>query len=145
MIESGWSEAVVSGRIRMKAARVLSVLVLACLATGVASATTIGGRRVQQPARSQASDAKFIDINNISMVVTNTGSFAYDRASGNAGLEFPKGSGKTAVFAAGLWIGAQVGGNTRIAVAEYSDEFKAGAMIGASPDNPNNPDYKVYK
>ena len=36
-----------------------------------------------------------------SMVVTNTGSFAYDKGTGNAGLEFPKGTTKTAVFAAG--------------------------------------------
>jgi len=86
-----------------------------------------------------------IDINNISMVVTNTGSFAYDKATGNAGLEFPKGTGKTSVFAAGLWLGAKVGPDVRVCVSEYSDEYGPGAMIGAAADDPTKAEYKVYK
>src|SRR5712664_462278 len=53
--------------------------------------------------------ARRIDINNINMWVTNFGSYAYDLSTGNAGLEFPRGSGNTACFAAGLWLGATVG------------------------------------
>ena len=86
-----------------------------------------------------------IDANNISMVVTNTGSFAFDLATGSPGLEFPKGSGKTAMFAAGLWLGALVDGQPRLAVSEYSDEYGPGAIIGGAPDNPNNPNYRVFK
>jgi hypothetical protein len=86
-----------------------------------------------------------IDVNNVSMVVTNTGSFAYDKGTGNAGLEFPKGTTKTAVFAAGLWLGAQVAGQTRVAVAEYSDEYGPGAMVGTVADDPTKAEYKVYK
>ena len=41
-------------------------------------------------------DLQRLDVNSISMVVKNTGSFAYDTQNGAAGLEFPKGSGKTA-------------------------------------------------
>jgi hypothetical protein len=79
------------------------------------------------------------------MWVTNTGSFAWDKTTGNAGLEFPQGSGRTAVFAAGLWLGGMVGGATRVVVAEYSDEYGPGAMVGGQADNPNRPEYKVYK
>jgi hypothetical protein len=86
-----------------------------------------------------------IDINQISMPVTNTGSIAWDKTTGNAGFEFPKGSGKTAVFAAGPWLGATVGGQPRGALSEYSDEFGPGAMIGGVADDPNKPEYKVYK
>lgn len=87
----------------------------------------------------------FIDINNISMPVTNTGSIAWNKITGSAGLEFPKGSGHTAVFAAGPWLGASVGGQVRVAISEYSDEFGPGQIIGGLPDNPNLPEYHVYK
>ena len=40
-----------------------------------------------------------IDVNNIEMFVTNHGSFAFNIPTGNSGLTFPKGTGKTAVFA----------------------------------------------
>ncbi|PYM05586.1 MAG: hypothetical protein DMD82_10685 [Candidatus Rokuibacteriota bacterium] len=86
-----------------------------------------------------------IDVNRIGMFVTNTGSFAWDKTTLVAGLEFPRGSGKTAVFAAGPWIGAMVGGETRVALSEYSDEYGPGSMIGGAPDDPSRPEYKVYK
>jgi len=115
-------------------------------ATSRAAAADMHAHRVAQPARVQGVDnAQFIDINNIKMFVTNTGSFAWDKTSGNSGLEFPKGTGKTAVFAAGLWLGGQVGGATRVAVAEYSDEYGPGAMVGTSADDPTKAEYKVYK
>ncbi len=90
-------------------------------------------------------DSKRIDVNQISMVVTNTGSIAFDKVSGSAGLEFPKGSGKTAVFAAGPWLGARVGGQVRVALSEYSDEYGPGAMVAGVADDPHRPEYKVYK
>ena len=86
-----------------------------------------------------------IDVNNISMFVTNTGSFAWDKTTSAAGLEFPRGSGETAVFAAGLWLGAKVGGAIRIALAEYSDEYGPGSALGGVPEDPNSPEVKVYK
>ena len=82
-----------------------------------------------------------IDINRVKMLITNEGWFAYDPSNSVAGLEFPKGSGKTAVFSAGLWISA----GALDAITEYSDEFRPGAMVGGKADNPANPDYKVYK
>ncbi|HTK30356.1 MAG TPA: hypothetical protein VL332_00210 [Candidatus Saccharimonadaceae bacterium] len=131
----------------MKTLRVLAWTVVAvCVAGSALAAPIAGGARRAQPARSTLVDnSQRIDINNVSMVVTNTGSFAYDKLTGNAGLEFPKGTGKTAVFAAGLWIGAKVGGITRVAVAEYSDEYGPGAMVGNVADDPNKAEYKVYK
>ena len=90
-----------------------------------------------------------VDANSISMVVKNTGSFSYDTQNGAAGLEYPKGSGKTALFAAGLWMGALVNGKVRVSVAEYTDDWKPGAILGggggATPDDPAKPEYKVYK
>jgi hypothetical protein len=93
----------------------------------------------------QGDASQRIDINNISMVVKNTGSFAYDTEAGAAGLEFPKGTGKTAVFAAGLWMGALVGPDVRVSVAEYSDDYRPGQAVGGVPDNSALAEYKVYK
>ena len=63
---------------------------------------------------------------------TNFGSVAWDLTTGNSGLEFPKGSGKTAIFAGGLWLGAHVNGEVRTVVAEYSYEFGPGNMVGGT-------------
>jgi hypothetical protein len=103
--------------------------------------------RAARPTRvTDVDNAQFIDVNNIKMFLTNTGSFAWDKTSGNAGLEYPKGTGKTCVFAAGLWMGGQVGAETRIAVSEYSDEYGPGAMLPSGlADDPTKPEYKVYK
>ena len=90
-------------------------------------------------------NTQFIDINQIKMYVTNTGSIAWDKSGGGAGLEFPKGSTNTAVFAAGPWLGAMVNGQTRVALSEYSDEYLPGSMIGGVADYPNQSAYKVYK
>ena len=68
------------------------------------------------------------DVNSIDMFVTNHGSFAWDITTGNSGLFFPKGTEKTAVFASGLWIGCEVGGEVRVVVAEFSQEFAPGNM-----------------
>jgi hypothetical protein len=83
------------------------------------------------------------------MWVTNYGSFAWDILTGNSGLVYPKGTTKTAVFASGLWLGAAVGPGAgtevRIALAEYSQEYGPGKMVGGLPDNPNRANYQVYK
>src|SRR5262245_44834197 len=86
-----------------------------------------------------------IDVNSINMWITNYGSFAWDIATGNAGLVYPKGTNKTAVFASGLWLGCEVGGQVRIALAEYSQEYGPGKMVAGTFDNPNRSDYRVYK
>ncbi|MBI1799566.1 MAG: hypothetical protein HYR73_07730 [Candidatus Eisenbacteria bacterium] len=112
--------------------------------------------RHARPARSLIVDnLQRMDINNIGMFLTNTGSFAWDKTTGIAGLEFPNGTGKTAVFAAGLWLGAKVNGETtpRTEVSEYSDEYGPGTILNnPTPANPwGDPDsaskavYHVYK
>ena len=124
---------------------------LATLGAGAADAA----RRQQNGARpfgkARPSAAKLtdsgrrIDINQINMFVTNTGSFAFDFANQDAGLFWPKGTTKSAVFASGLWMGAKVGTQTRVALAEYSQEYVPGAMVGGLPDDPNRGEYVVYK
>jgi hypothetical protein len=85
-----------------------------------------------------------VDANQISMVVTNLGSFGFDIPQSNSGLEFPRGSGRTALFAGGLWLGASVAGQVRVTVGEYAMEYVPGPMAGGT-FLPDGPDFKVYK
>jgi hypothetical protein len=84
-----------------------------------------------------------MNVNNVDMVVTNHGALAYDLITGGPGLVYPKGTGRTAVFASGLWIGARVDGITRVAVAEYGQEYVPGPMRNGS-FLPDQPDFKTY-
>lgn len=85
------------------------------------------------------------DVNALNMWLTNHGSLAYDPATGGPGLEFPKGTGKTLMYAGGLWLGARVNGEVRTVVAEYSQEFGPGNMEGGTFGDFNGPQFRVYK
>src|SRR2546428_10459481 len=93
------------------------------------------------PRTSVVDNSQRIDVNNISMFVTNTGSFAWDKVDPGqpAGLEFPKGTGKTAVFAAGLWLGGQRGGGGRGAVSQYPREYGPRSAPGGGAREPSSP------
>ena len=87
--------------------------------------------------------AQYIDVNRVNMLVSNIGSFAFDGT--NAALEYPKGSGKTAVFAGGLWLGGQINGVTKVAITAYSNEWFPGPIgPGGVPANPTDPIHRVY-
>ncbi len=87
------------------------------------------------------------DGNRIAFYVENTGAYITYHATGNAGLEWPKGSNKTADFAAGIWVAGKVRGTgeLRTAAAEYQSEFQPGKIIGGVPDDPEAPKYKIWK
>lgn len=116
---------------------------LAALPTGSSSA-----RRPAVPHRASILDvARRIDANRVNMFTTNYGSFAWDIGGPGSppGLIYPKGTSKTAVFAAGLWLAATVAGEERTVVSEYSQEYGPGAMVGGTFDDPYRPEYVVYK
>src|SRR5882757_8537945 len=136
------------GGITMRFLRWLGVvsLILTLASSEAAAESTAGPGGRGKPHRSAATidNTAHMDANNLDMVVTNHGSFAYDLLSGNAGLIYPKGSTKTAVFAAGPWFGAKVGGQVRIAVGEYSQEFTPGPMAGGT-FSPTSNAFRSYK
>lgn len=90
------------------------------------------------------------------MFVTNHGNFGRDLTDmfhQDAGTFFPYTSVEAiqdgsnvryANYASGLWIGGKVDGQTRIAIAEYSDEYVPGSMADGT-FSPDKPSYKVYK
>lgn len=126
---------------RLWAAVMVGLLVMPSLA----SARSAGRDRRAAPLRATTTDrSQYIDVNRINMLVSNIGSFAFDGT--NAALEFPKGTGRTAVFAGGLWLGGKINGVTKVAVTAYSNEWFPGNILpGGAPANPNDPVFKVYK
>lgn len=87
-----------------------------------------------------------VDVNNIDMFVTNHGSFGWDLVTGDPGTTFPKGTDKTVIFASGLWMGAKVGNDLRVTVAEYSQEYAAGTINpDGTPASEVDPRFRVYK
>jgi hypothetical protein len=132
---------------RPGSAIVIAAVVLAIAVPALAALPDAGaGSQRPMPPRTGGFDlSRHVDANRVNMFTTNFGSFAWDIATGASGFVWPRGSGQTAVFASGLWLGCQVGGETRIAAAEYSSEYGPGAMVGGTFDTPNRADYRTYK
>ena len=64
----------------------------------------------------------------------SSGIFDQNIRTGNlAGFEWPKGSGKTALFTAGLCIAGKINGQLREAMASYKGEYIPGAIISGNP------------
>lgn len=103
-------------------------------------------KQVQKPSEvTLRGDYVVFDVNSISTYIRNNGSFNRDPGTGNAGFEWPKGTGNTANYASGLWLGGIADDDTlpRVAVAEYSYEYDAGAIVeGVSPEDSR---WRVYK
>ena len=88
-----------------------------------------------------------IDANNIKMVVTNHGSFAYDLTNMNGGLWYPGDGDKTCVYASGFWVGAKVGGEVRITPGSFTQEYTPGPILEGCSWVPDvgGATHKVYK
>jgi len=84
------------------------------------------------------------NANNIATRIWNTGVFDQDLSVSNTpGLEWPKGSGKYAVFTAGLSIGAYVDGQLRLAAASYNGENAPGYVLNGVFTTSSA--FKIYK
>jgi hypothetical protein len=86
----------------------------------------------------------WMDANRMSGVFRNNGVWYYDYATGDWGLEWPKGSGLSPIFGAGQWISAKVGDEVKVAAVIHSaSEFQAGEIL--SPGQAANPRDDIYQ
>ena len=91
-------------------------------------------------------DSRKIDGNTISTWFRNNSNFNRDPVTSNAGFEWPKGSNKFARYASGPWIGAKVGNDTLVAVADYDYEYYPGYTDNLGlPHGANDPAYRMYR
>ena len=89
--------------------------------------------------------------NQIRNWIGNNGHLASHIPTGDAGLEWPSGSGNTAVFASGIRVIGRVNGNLRSAAAEFTSEWTPGTILYdtetrlPTSDSPvNTPDEQIY-
>ncbi len=131
----------------MRRTRMLIALAALAAQTSVAVAAAPAGHpRTARPTGVNTVDlAKRVDANRVGMVVTNVGTFGYDYAATDAGIEFPRGSGQHVVFSSGLWLSGNFATTPVLALSGYEEEFLPGAVIGGVEDEPNNPIYHTYK
>ena len=73
-----------------------------------------------------------LDANRLSFPVSNVGSFGFEPVLGQSAFVYPNGSGQTCLFAGGLWVGAKVSGEVRVALAEYAMDWGPGPMTGGT-------------
>ena len=118
---------------------------------------TLGVAGGDVPRRATQSPAGFslkrLDVNRINCVITNDGGFADYRQTHSSGLEWPKGSGKTAVYTGGLFIAGKESATKqlRIAAAMYGSNYRPGTIDGVFSGDPavasdsGNPAFRVYK
>ena len=89
-------------------------------------------------------DSKLMDGNNISAWFRNNGSFNRNPVTDNSGFQWP--SGKYLRYASGLWLGAMIGSDTLVAIADYSYEYLPGYIdVSGNPQGKDDPLFKVYK
>jgi hypothetical protein len=96
---------------------------------------------------------KFLDsVNNTKSMFYNSGIFNQDKRTQNkAAFEWPRGTGFTACFTAGLCIGAYVQNNAGVptlaeVMASYTGEYVNGAVkyILGAPTIDNDPKFRMY-
>ncbi|MFH1212513.1 MAG: hypothetical protein V1681_00335, partial [Candidatus Neomarinimicrobiota bacterium] len=102
-----------------------------------------------KPVKSQSvtfePDYATFDANRISNWFSNVGEITTYHVYGRAGLEWPAGTGLTAVFQSGLWIAGKVDGEIRTALSEYASEFQPGKILPDEiADDPTLAKYKIY-
>jgi hypothetical protein len=130
------------------------VLVAVCIAAvsfgGVSGPDK--GRKLQK-----INDYKYLNINTINCAMNSDGVFADERKTGASGMEWPKGSGKTCVFTAGLWLAGkhQPDGLIRTANMDYQSEYQPGPLLETFNTSANDdalpvsragdPRYRLYK
>ncbi len=94
----------------------------------------------------------FYTINNLFNIYQNNGNGSYNIYTGNAGLEYPKGSGNTAVFEDGLVWGCYKGSNLMVGGSTYRQGLQAGPILtagvpgaGAVAADPGDAQYRIYR
>lgn len=85
-----------------------------------------------------------MDVNSLDMSMTNYACFC--RVAQLPGLTFPKGTTKTLMSAAGLWIGTKVEGELRVSASDYSVAYGPGKILSSGlPVDLTLPEYQLYR
>lgn len=87
-----------------------------------------------------------LNINNISTYVYDNGNSDMGLNAYSAGFTYPKGSGKTAVYASGLQWGAKVNGKISAGGSFYLQGLQPGKIISTGkPADPEDPSGRIFR
>ncbi|MGB5872881.1 MAG: hypothetical protein WBH56_04110, partial [Bacteroidota bacterium] len=115
----------------------MRLLFTSTLTLGYLLLATVYGIAADKPARgtdlqkNTVLEWKQLDGNQINCTIASDGPFADYRKTDNSGFEWPKDSGKTAIFTAGLWIIGQhrPSDSLRTACMDYITEYQPGPLL----------------
>lgn len=112
-------------------------------------------RKGYTPVRMNAGvNNNFLQVNNINAIFRSDGYFNYDKitfSSGVAGMIWPAASSQrlTAIFTTGIYIGAKVNGDLRLAASMFNTHFSPGniPVVGQVPGSQvcSDPRLKAYQ
>lgn len=126
--------------------KIYLLMVLFFIATDSAILGTTGKNFKKMGVATVVRDSAWIDANQIASIFMNNGTFARDPQTGNAAFFYPRGTAKTAIYNAGIWLAGKVNGEIRTACADYVTEYQPGVILpDGTPDNPDLEKYRVYK
>ncbi len=90
----------------------------------------------------------WMNINQISTVLRNSGIADIDPTQNNSGLVYPKGSNKTAIYESGLLWAARVAGDPQVRVggSAFSSGLQPGKLLSPGvAEDPNLPKNRIYR
>lgn len=88
----------------------------------------------------------WMDANRLNGFMRNNGIWFYDIPAHTWGLEWPKGSGLSPMYACGHWLAARVDGEVRVGgIVHDATEYQPGEILSPGiAANPNDPAYRWY-
>jgi hypothetical protein len=104
----------------------------AALMIGSALAEGDGGNKNKQLTKPDGAPIRaYMNINNVSTIIKNTGISDIDPTESASGLVFPKGSNRTAIYISGLVWGAFIEGDPQVRVggSAYREGLQGGAIL----------------
>ncbi|MGB2958361.1 MAG: hypothetical protein WBD30_05700, partial [Bacteroidota bacterium] len=115
----------------------MRLLFTSTLTLGYLLLATVYGIAADKPARgtdlqkNTVLEWKQLDGNQINCTIASDGPFADYRPTLGSGLEWPKGSGKSPIWTAGIWLIGRhrVSGQLRTAVVDYRPEYQPGPLL----------------
>src|SRR5512135_3573167 len=131
---------------------IIQVVLFAFLVSG-----TAGAEKARKAGRSESAGLSrtagspaytYMNINQISTVLRNTGIADIDPTQNNSGLVYPKGSAKTAIYESGLLWAARVPGDPQVRVggSAFSSGLQPGKLLSPGvAEDPNLPKNRIYR
>ena len=85
------------------------------------------------------------NINNISTFIYSNGEMD-QKPIGVSGFEYPKGSGKTAIYSSGLIWGCEIDGKIHVGGSTYAQGLQPGRILAdGTPQNPEEESARIYR